>query len=86
MTMLVAIAGVCLAAVLAFYFIPAARNFMRDSETLLFARMQMVGGTAWTVLTQVDLAPLLSPQALTIWLILSGFITEIARRARADNL
>ena len=37
-------------------------------------------------LVSADLAPLLPPKYLTVWLVVSGVITEIARRSRATDL
>lgn len=62
------------------------RNFFSDSETIFWARLQMAVGALWTVLVQADLAPLLNPKWLTVWLVVSGAITEFARRARATDL
>ncbi len=56
------------------------------SETILFARLQVLAGAVWAVLTAVDLSPVLEPKWLTVWLIASGVVTELARRARATDL
>lgn len=56
------------------------KNWFRHSETILWGRLQIVFGALWAVLLQTDLSSLLSPQLLTVWLIASGAITEIARR------
>lgn len=53
----------------------------KHSHTIMFARLQVLAGSVWAVLTTGDLAPLLEPRWLTVWLIVSGTITEFARRA-----
>ena len=58
------------------------RVFFRDSETLVWARIQMVVGAVWTVLAMSDLSGVLPAKWLPYWLILSGVVTEISRRAR----
>lgn len=62
------------------------KAWFKDSETIFFARLQMLIGSIWTVLVMVDLSPVLAPKWLTVWLIVSGAITEMARRSRADDL
>jgi hypothetical protein len=62
------------------------KAWFKDSETIFWARLQMFVGAVWTVLVQADLAPLLEPKYLTIWLVVSGVITEVARRSRATDL
>jgi len=62
------------------------KTWFKDSETIFWARLQMLVGVVWTVLITVDLGPLLSPKALAVWLIVSGVITELARRSRATDL
>lgn len=60
----------------------------RDSETLFFARVQMVVGAVLTVLGTTDLTPVLHMFGLSwyvpLYLIASGIITEYLRRARAS--
>lgn len=52
------------------------------SGTIVFARLQILFGAIWTVLTMTDLAPLISnPKILTGWLIFSGVVTEMSRRS-----
>jgi hypothetical protein len=59
------------------------RSF-HQSGTIVFARLQVLVGTVWCVLTATDLAPLISnPKYLTYWLIASGVITELSRRSRS---
>ena len=55
------------------------------SGTIVFARLQVLLGAVWTVLTMADLAPLISnPKYLTGWLLFSGVVTELTRRSRTD--
>jgi hypothetical protein len=60
------------------------KAWFKDSETIFFARLQMVAGAVWAVLTAADLSPLLEPKWLTVWLLASGILTELLRRRRAD--
>lgn len=62
------------------------KAWFKDSETIFFARLQVLAGAVWAVLTAADLSPLLEPKWLTVWLIASGIITELARRRRAGDL
>lgn len=56
------------------------KNWFWRSETILFARLQVLVGAVWTVLSATDLSPLLSPKLMTYWLVASGVITELLRR------
>ncbi len=57
------------------------RSF-HQSGVIVFARLQVLIGALWAVLTAVDLAPLISNQKyLTLWLIFSGLVTELSRRS-----
>ena len=51
-----------------------------NSETILWARIQMIVGVVWTVLLTTDLSPIMSGKMLTYWLIFSGVVTELLRR------
>jgi hypothetical protein len=62
------------------------KAWFKDSETIFWARLQMFVGAVWTVLVSIDLAPLLDPKWLTVWLVVSGVVTELARRSRAEDL
>src|SRR5204862_1315767 len=55
------------------------------SETIVWARLQLVVGAVWTVLVATDLSPILSSKWLTVWLIVSGTITEVLRRIKHDT-
>ena len=50
------------------------------SESILWARLQMVTGAGWAVLQATDLSPVLQGKYMTYWLICSGVITELVRR------
>mgnify|MGYP001563001663 CR=1 FL=1 len=60
------------------------KTFFKDSETIFWARLQAFAGVVFTVLSTVNLSPLLPPKYLTIWLILSGVVTELLRRRRVE--
>lgn len=65
------------------------RHFFRDSETLAFARLQMLAGVVLEVLVQTDpnlIAPIIPSEWFPWYLLASGILTEILRRARADDL
>lgn len=60
------------------------KQSFHDSEVILFARLQVAVGSLWLVLVHNDLSPWLTdPKVLLGWSVLSGFITEAARRNRA---
>ena len=56
------------------------KSWFRNSTTILWARLQLVIAAGWAALSVVDMTPLLTPKWLTVWLIVSGTITELARR------
>lgn len=56
------------------------KNWFWRSETILFARLQILVGTVWTVLAATDLSPVLNPKLMTYWLVASGVISELLRR------
>ena len=56
------------------------KNLFWHSETILWARLQVLFGVVWTVLAVTDLSPLLDAKYMTYWLIISGVITELLRR------
>lgn len=66
------------------------RRFFRDSETLLWARLQMFVGGLWSVLSVTDVAPILNTFGLgkyvPVVLFAMGIVTEYARRRRATDL
>ena len=58
-----------------------------DSEVIVFARVQVLFGVVWGVLTVVDISPILeNPKYITGWLLFSGMVTELLRRNRATDL
>jgi hypothetical protein len=61
-------------------FITKVKNWFVHSETILWGRLQIVFGALWGVLLTTDLSTILSPKWLTVWLIFSGAVTEVARR------
>lgn len=53
-----------------------------SSETLVWARIQMVGGAILIAATQTDLSPFLSnPKVLAGYVMINGFLSEILRRS-----
>ena len=51
-----------------------------NSETIAWARIQLLVGAVWTVLLSTDLSPIISGEWLTYWLVFSGVVTELLRR------
>ena len=63
------------------------QHSFHDSEVIVFARIQVIAGIVWGILTVTDLAPLIdNPKYYTGWLMFSGLITEMLRRNRATDL
>lgn len=70
------------------------RAWFHDSETIVFARLQLALGTLGQIAVQMDWTPFLpddpkwqfAAAVLTAWLIASGAGTEWARRRRATDL
>ena len=61
------------------------RSF-HSSGVIWFARIQVLGGAVWAVLTATDLAPLIgNPKYVTAWLVFSGIVTEMSRRSRSEE-
>lgn len=58
------------------------RCWFKDSETLVFARLQILLG----ILMATDLSPVLPAEWLPWYIIIAGVLTEFLRRARADDL
>ena len=61
------------------------RVWFHDSETIVWARLQILVGSIWVVLLATNLSPILPPKAITYWLIASGVITELVRRSREQR-
>jgi hypothetical protein len=62
------------------------KNWFVHSETIFWARLQVIAGVIWAVISVADLSPLLSPKALAIWLIINGIISEYLRRRGTDTV
>ncbi|AZO63491.1 hypothetical protein [Mesorhizobium sp.] len=65
------------------------RAWFKDSETVAWARLQMLGGAVLTVLSATD--PSLFNQYipdrwLPLYIVGSGVLTEVLRRLRAKDL
>ena len=56
------------------------KAWFKDSVTIAWARLQVLFAAVWGVLVTVDLAPVMSQKWLTVWLVISGVVTELARR------
>ena len=65
---------------------PVIKPFFADSETLLWARLQMLVGIIWSVLLATDISPILQAAGWGKWaaavVVVQGLITEIARKSR----
>jgi hypothetical protein len=56
-----------------------------DSETILWARLQVAIGSAWLALSTADLTPIIvNPKWIAYWTIFNGFVSEMLRRSRAE--
>ena len=55
-------------------------NWVRNSGTILWARINVLFGAVWVTLSQTDLSAVLNPKYLTYWMIINGIITELVRR------
>lgn len=65
--------------------INGVKNWFWRSETIAWARLQMLVGAIWTVLAVSDLSPVLQGKYLTYWLVASGVISELLRRRGAEK-
>jgi drug/metabolite transporter superfamily protein YnfA len=64
-------------------------RYCKASETILWARLQMLTAAVITVLATIDpllFAGYIPAGYLPIYIFISGVITELARRARARDL
>ena len=61
------------------------KAFFYNSETILWARIQLVVGATWAVLLTTDLSPIISGKWLTYWMIFSGVVTELLRRRGTET-
>lgn len=65
------------------------KRFFKHSETILLARVQALAGLVLAAVVAVDpqlLATYLPTKYVPLWLIVSGVLTEYARRRRAEDL
>jgi hypothetical protein len=59
------------------------KAWFKDSTTILWGRIQTLVGAVLGILMAVDLSPLgnlLPAKWASVWLVVSGIVTEIARR------
>lgn len=63
--------------------------WFKDSETIVWARLQMLIGALWTVLADTDVAPIFNlfgwEKYVPLGLVLMGIITELVRRSREPH-
>lgn len=64
---------------------PKIRVWFKDSETIVWARLQLIVGAVWAVLIASDLSSVLPAKWLPFWMIFSGIVTEVSRRAREPH-
>ena len=65
------------------------RAFFKDSETIFWARLQVVLSLVAAGVAAVDpslVQELLTPKTFAIYVFINGIATEAARRLRADDL
>lgn len=65
------------------------KTFFKDSETIFWARLQMLIAAVITVLATIDpslFASYVPTGYLPIYIFASGVVTEWARRRRAEDL
>jgi hypothetical protein len=61
------------------------KTWFLHSEIILWARLQVLVGAIWTVLSTADLSPVLDPKWMTYWLIINGVISELLRRRGTET-
>lgn len=65
------------------------RVFFKDSESIAWARLQMLIGAIWTVISVTDLSPIFTlwgwEKYIPIALVVMGIMTEVMRRAREPH-
>lgn len=67
--------------------IAAFRKWIKDSETIAWARLQVLLGLVLGVLATLDpylVSSILPENWAPYWLLFSGILTELARRNRAN--
>lgn len=65
------------------------KAFFKDSETIAWARIQVLLGVAAAALTFVQpavLAPVIPPDSFPLLVVANGLATEYLRRRRAEDL
>lgn len=62
------------------------KNWFAHSETILWARLQLVAGIVWAAISVTDLSPLMSPKWFAIWGIVNGIISEYLRRRNTETI
>lgn len=65
------------------------KKFFKNSETILWARIQVAIGVIGTGIVAVDpnlVAPLIDPKYVPLLFAINGAVTELLRRARAKDL
>jgi hypothetical protein len=65
------------------------RAWFKDSETIVWARAQMLAGVVLTVIAATDPAlfnQYIPERWLPLYIVGAGIVTEVARRARAKDL
>lgn len=61
------------------------KRFFKRSETIFFARLQVLAGLIAVAIVSVDpgmIAPFVDPKWVPIIFVINGVVTEILRRAR----
>jgi hypothetical protein len=62
------------------------KDWFRNSETILWSRLQVLVGAIWVVLSAADLSPVLSGKYLTYWLVFNGVVSELIRRRGTETV
>lgn len=69
------------------------KAWFKDSETIFWARLQMFGGAFLAALVAMDWSPILAadvPSRQQLFyagvIFVQGFITEVLRRSRAEDM
>lgn len=90
MTLILFLAALALIVAAAWLFWPSINHWFSDSETIFWGRLQVVAGAILTVLTTTDLTPIFGAVGWAkwapVWVVVSGIITEAARKSRATDL
>src|SRR6185369_8907057 len=80
---------------LTWWLIKKVRAWFKDSEVLIFARLQVLIALVlaglqfvWPIVTNIDATPFFgdNQKYMAVWLLISGLVTEGLRRLRDDNL